>query len=565
MAEPQVVQGLRTCTAEGCTGAIIKGQELCLAHVDEQVRAEFIAALKPGASLDLRGTTISAELLARLIKALTGEDGVPLLGRARFDGTRFDGDVVFTGARFSRGVRFGGAHFSGAAFFNSVHFTSTAEFAAAHFGGAAFFTGTRFDNFAEFDEARFGRSVRFDEAQFGGVTSFDEAEIRGEAPFAQAQVKKDLTFRDTSFDVGKLGPLLVGSSLVLRGARFHQSVLIEVVTPRLSCALTIFEGTATLRVRWAEVVLDGAVFSQPSTLSSDETFKGVLPDWGDEALISQSTLRIARQDPKPRLLSLRGVDVRNLVLSDVDLGFCIFQGAHHLDQLRIEGPRPFLGTPNGWKWGRVGGQGPPLWRWTSRQTLEEEREWRAARTLRIGPNGRLHPQVRDWLTIPPASLEWLEARTRQPIRRLGPDHVATLYRALRKAQEDSKNEPGAADFYYGEMEMRRLAPETPRSERVILTLYWLVSGYGLRGLRALFSLLVLVIAMAILFHWIGFSGDPPEPWFWGSVLYAGKMTLSIPSQEKLTAWGEVLRIVLRLTGPLLLALTLLSVRNRVKR
>jgi DNA invertase Pin-like site-specific DNA recombinase len=30
-----------------------------------------------------------------------------------------------------------------------------------------------------------------------------------------------------------------------------------------------------------------------------------------------------------------------------------------------------------------------------------------------------------------------------------------IYRALRKAQEDKKNEPGAADFYYGEMEMRR--------------------------------------------------------------------------------------------------------------
>jgi uncharacterized protein YjbI with pentapeptide repeats len=565
MAEPQVFQRLRMCTVEGCTGIPVKGQELCLAHVDELVRVEFISALKPGASLDLRGTTISTELLARLLKALAGEDGLPVLGRARFDGTCFDGDAVFSGARFNRGVRFGRAHFSGAAFFLDVHFASTAEFGEAQFGGAAFFTRAQFHAAAEFGEARFDRSARFDEAQFGGVASFDEAEIRGEAPFAQAQFKSDLTFRDTRFDVGRLGPLLVGSSLVLRGARFDQSLLIEVVTPRLSCALTTFAGTATLRVRWAEVVLDGAVFSQPSTLSSAEAFKGLLPDWGDAALLSQSTLRIAREDPKPRLLSLRGVDVRNLVLNDVDLGFCLFQGAHHLDQLRIEGPRPFLGTPDGWRWGRVGGQGSPLWRWTSRQTLEEEREWRAARSLPIGPNGRLHPQVRGWLTIPASSLEWLEARTRQPIRRLGPDHVATLYRALRKAQEDSKNEPGAADFYYGEMEMRRLAPETPWSERVILTLYWLVSGYGLRGLRALFSLFVLVIVLGVLFHRVGFSGQSPEPWFWGSLLYAGKTTLSIPSQENLSAWGEVLRIILRLTGPVLLALTVLSVRNRVKR
>jgi hypothetical protein len=30
-----------------------------------------------------------------------------------------------------------------------------------------------------------------------------------------------------------------------------------------------------------------------------------------------------------------------------------------------------------------------------------------------------------------------------------------VYRALCKAFEDSKNEPGAANFYYGGMEMRR--------------------------------------------------------------------------------------------------------------
>jgi hypothetical protein len=143
--------------------------------------------------------------------------------------------------------------------------------------------------------------------------------------------------------------------------------------------------------------------------------------------------------------------------------------------------------------------------------------------------------------------------------------VAPLYRALRKAEEDAKYEPGAADFYYGEMEMRRHADGTPWVEKRLLWAYWLVAGYGLRGLRALLSLLVVVLGLAVLFHWIGFRGDPPGPWYWGSVLYAGKSTLSLPVQEQLTGWGEVLRILLRLTGPVLLGLALLSVRGRVKR
>jgi len=85
-----------------------------------------------------------------------------------------------------------------------------------------------------------------------------------------------------------------------------------------------------------------------------------------------------------------------------------------------------------------------------------------------------------WPARPPPLVKEV---TGQPAQPLEPDRLAVLYRALRKAQEDSKNEPGAADFYYGEMEMRRHDPHTPWAEQVILWLYWLVSGYGLRRLR----------------------------------------------------------------------------------
>jgi hypothetical protein len=144
----------------------------------------------------------------------------------------------------------------------------------------------------------------------------------------------------------------------------------------------------------------------------------------------------------------------------------------------------------------------------------------------------------------------------------------SVVRALRKAQEDSKDEPGAADFYYGEMEMRRLASATPWGERVILTMYWLVSGYGLRGLRALAWLVALVVGLAGLLQAIGFNGS--DPGFRDAVIYAAQSTISIASGntaliENVSWAGEVLRIVLRLAGPVLLGLALLAVRNRVKR
>jgi hypothetical protein len=67
----------------------------------------------------------------------------------------------------------------------------------------------------------------------------------------------------------------------------------------------------------------------------------------------------------------------------------------------------------------------------------------------------------------------------QPLSELEPGRIAGIYRQLRKSREDSKDEPGANDFYYGEMEMRRRSG--PLAERSILRLYWLVSRYGLRA------------------------------------------------------------------------------------
>ena len=135
---------------------------------------------------------------------------------------------------------------------------------------------------------------------------------------------------------------------------------------------------------------------------------------------------------------------------------------------------------------------------------------------------------------------------------------------LRKGYEDSKNEPGAADFYYGEMEMRRLNPQTPRSERLLLFLYWFVSGYGLRASRALACLLVVVVAFAVGFSLWGFK---TKATFIQALLYSANSTTALlrGPQAALTTAGQVLDIGLRLLGPLLFGLVILSLRGRVKR
>jgi hypothetical protein len=262
---------------------------------------------------------------------------------------------------------------------------------------------------------------------------------------------------------------------------------------------------------------------------------------------------------------VRRAKLANLTVAGVDLRDCRFDGAHGLDRLRLEADCEFATTPGGW-------------RSTRRAAIAEELEWRAR-----------HRKWDDWYPMC-----WLPKAAQ-----LDAAEIAAIYRQLRKAKEDSKDEPGAADFYYGEMEMRRQSPRqpdppahagaggnaelagdirfegephapfhpTPTAERLVLWVYWLVSGYGLRASRALVALGLTIVLFALLLDWWGFR--PARP-FGSTLLFSIESTSSlfrVPETRgfMLTAGGEVLQVILRLLGPLFFGLALLSLRGRVKR
>ncbi|MFC6064420.1 hypothetical protein [Streptomyces ochraceiscleroticus] len=166
--------------------------------------------------------------------------------------------------------------------------------------------------------------------------------------------------------------------------------------------------------------------------------------------------------------------------------------------------------------------------------------------------------------------------------------------------EDGKNEPGAADFYYGECEMRRHDKDgTSLAERALLTAYWALSGYGLRALRALGWLLgALTVTIAALMLW-GLPAETPKPQFighwagpdlalvddaatpvnpsgpWRERLSTERFEKSLrvvinsvvfrSSGQDLTTTGTYIEMASRLTEPVLLGLAVLAVRSRVKR
>ncbi|WP_314247400.1 pentapeptide repeat-containing protein [Streptomyces kutzneri] len=527
--------------------------------------AEFSKAAFSGTALfDGAGFSGGASLREAVFSGDAGFGGALFVGDARFGKAAFARSADFRGVTFSGEAWFGRATFSGSARFSSAALAGSARFDATKFSGEAAFHRTAFSGGARFVGAVFSDSADFSGAVFSGEAAFRRAAFSGGAVFGAAAFSAGASFSGATFDtLSRLGPLACQGELDLSGARFGGPVAIEAATASFSCVRTRWDSTATLRLRYATVDLTDAVFEYPLSVATRPSVFMY-----DGRPVDESGL--AGRDPSARITSLTGVDAAHLALTDVDLSSCRLTGTFHLDQLRLEGRCAFAAAPTG-----LHRHGTFPTRWTQRRSLAEEHHWRAA----TGSTG--------WTPAPAGT------SPQQPAA------LAPVYRQLRKSLEDAKNEPDAADFYYGEMEMRRHDGDRPRSERALLTLYWALSGYGLRASRALAWLLGAMTATVLIMTLWGIPENDPQAVTTGQ-LTGQNISLSTenptpvnpsgPLRTRVTSqrWEKSLRIVVnsvvfrssgqhltttgtytemasRLTEPVLLGLAVLAVRGRVKR
>lgn len=499
------------CTVDGCTGAQLPSATACLEHVEPREFDRFVGALGPGAELDLRGTRIGSDRLARVLEAVSEGMHVALgalscagsqfLGKADFSDLVVEGAADFAGSTFQDGGTFRGAHFAGPADFGNAVFEGDIDFGVVSFAATASFVASDFRGTAHFEQVEAAEWLEFDSARFGG-----------RALFVDVRVQQSLSLRESRF-AGEQALEVTTSGLLLTRASFGGFTQVEGTADWVAAEGAHFAGGAVFYLRWTDS--EGTSVSL-ERMTTDRTV----------------TLAPLSYHPPPQLRSVAGVDASRLVLVDLDLSRCQFEGAYNLDQLRLEGDNRFA----------IRGR--------RRQMLYEE----------------LDPDRRG---------------------AIGAERLATIYRHLRKAQEDAKNEPGAADFYYGEMEMRRHARSTPRGERWILALYWALSGYGLRASRALVALVLLLVLTTAGFATVGFNAGertefrpvgggayeqvavPGGKPGWGAAvehsLDSATSLLRTVDAPPLTFSGKVFEVAVRLLGPLLLGLAVLAVRNRVKR
>jgi hypothetical protein len=247
----------------------------------------------------------------------------------------------------------------------------------------------------------------------------------------------------------------------------------------------------------------------------------------------------------PTILSLQDSDVGAMSFAHCDMSRCVFYGSNDIADAIVEPTVSFSLTPKFWR--------------TKRRCIADEFAWRRTAsalnawgwslpTNALVADNQQKPGLRDDVQLP----------------RLRASQVAAVYRDLRSSFEARSDRPGAADFYYGEMEMRRHSENSSVAERLIVTVYWLVSGYGLRAWRSFAWLAGLLFAGgSALSHW-GFP-DGPLPFRDGVVFAVRAMIPSLHRNIELTRIGSLVEIVLTLFGPVLVALALLALRGRVRR
>ncbi|CAM5704017.1 hypothetical protein SPURM210S_00509 [Streptomyces purpurascens] len=574
------------CDTTECPGTALPGAGQCLEHIDDGDFDRFVESLTPGDNIAFRKTQIHANKLHRVLDALRNPEGFIEIGQASFQRSTFLGSVRFESARIRGNCSFSGSVFTRAASFSGSQFTEPTAFLGAEFGGEAKFAKVKFEkftsfraaifqegaNFSEFEAqgkvkftgSRFLESTRFAQASFTGKAgfkqctfehvifescnfaaslTFHESEITGSLKFAGSYVHGTLDICQSKFRRDcQFGPILCAHEVLASDCTWEGRAVISVATPRMDLSWSRFGDSLQINARHTTIALEGARFEAASTISGVPELRYVTAE--GKGTIDEEHIADAFTSDLPSVSTLKDADLSNLSLSAIDLTTCYFIGSHNLDKLRLEGDVRFGRTPRR----QIRLTRPSnLSFWSTRRVVLEEQQWRRQNGWNKG---------------------WARLRRSDPSRSpIKAESVANVYRALRKAQEESKNEPGAADFYYGEMEMRRHAKSLSASEKSIITMYWAVSGYGLRVSRSLFFLMLLIATLSGLAQMFGFSGKSPT--YPQVFIYYLESIISLRSESlhavRLNTFGAAIRVVLKMAGPVLLGLSVLAVRNRVKR
>lgn len=540
----------------------------------------------------------------------------PFLGKASFAGATFgteyygryfDGNAYFSGVEFPQEAEFSGATFYGEAHFWSVTFHQNAEFYGTRFFGPAYFNEkAKFLAGANFIEAKFteGGRAGFVEAEFADSVAFDNA-VLDDASFGSASFK-EVWFAPTSFGSADFSNTTFDGRVDFRGSTWNRANFREAEF----CGDTDFtNNTFEKSARFSDATFEGKANFTNTTFNAKRTdFRRV--NFKRELYFKAARFNEYTDFYRASFLDtvhfIRDEEAENEEPSEVFApdGHVSFTRARiekpelfSFDTLRLRpswlvgvDARKFNFTDVGWYGlpdGPEGSIGYEI------KIIRERHETGSPYTLLAQACQRLAANAEENHQYPLAnefhywSMDTLRRGSWSPIYR------AWLKEDVQQSIMEGKRQDitRLRDLRFGELNAKALleantwqSMRTRRHFGVIRTLYWALSGYGVRPLRAFVVLLIISIVFALLYSWpyveapyslqafegltYGYWGGPLDylGYFLRTEMYSlGVLARLNPEPKPTPGLFQTLVIVEGIMGPVQIALFLLAVRRKVMR
>ena len=445
----------------------------------------------------------------------------------------------FTGAHFFHNADFSGKTFEGSTYFSGVTFEKRANFKEATFHGNVSFGGATFKEDANFENTSFlqrkpgmpSHQELMDSAM--GTVNFNKARFEALADFTNSKFKVTSSFIHTSF---------LGDAVFI-ATKFCECANVKFSFTTFSKDCDFIEARSRSRIDFYRCVFTEEAVFRNAVLQGPTEFHGSV--FGHRATFGDDP---GRQSEEKRLrVRFVNMDMVNVAFRGADLREASFWHCANLDRAELSSCR----------WNNA---------FDRQRVLYDELALRRCKP-KWGSWGD-NTNVTDTLSYE----DW--------------ERAESTYRDLRRNFEDRRDYAGASEFYVGEMEMRRLTK--PRLERNILSLealYFSLSTYGESWRKPLVWLLILLLLSSSVYALSGLElavSKPPLRISWppGTASFTNDVgvfglafihSLSVLTFLRVSVaepahWiGQIMAILQLLLSPILVTLSLLAIRRKLKR
>jgi hypothetical protein len=434
-------------------------------------------------------------------------------------------DYDFRGVWFHEAVNFSGFNFSGEANFDSATFSGEANFGSATFNARANFFSATFSGEANFDSATFSGEANFRSATFNARANFFSATFNAGAYFDSATFSGEASFVSATFNAA---------------AYF--------VSATFSGEANFFSATSNAGAYFESATFSGKANFRSATFNAGAYFGSAT--FSGEAYFGSATFS----------------------------GEANFRSATFKDQVSFSGSQSFGDNSSlDLQFARI--EKPER---VSFHTVTLRPHW----FVNVDPRNFVFTDIRRG----PNAIRIADEIQRLS-RKVNSPHelLAIACRQLAENAETNGRYEEASNFRYWAMDLARLQKRAGRAfwkTDWLHILYWAVSGYGERILRALAWMVVIWIVFALLYTRVGFvkpedkfatlTANPitttqsdtigqPLPFKRAFTYSLGVMSLQKPEPKPLTGTAQTLVLLETILGPLQAALLALAIRRKFMR